>query len=178
MSISSGGNPMQGDPLAGTNIVYDAEAGTVKVSNRMEITKDGKVTTPESKAEAQYNVNFKSGADLAAEKLTQSDVVVPEVKDSKAFSEEGIFRITSDDGMTEVVIHDRGRISQGAIEVQTTNPDTGEITKLVADENTVSISKRDADGGVMSSGPIEMTGNAFSENDFRYQPTAAPGMGN
>lgn len=174
ISVFGAGNPYQGDPLMKTGIEFDPQTGTVYTSSDFEITPEGEVKNFET--EASYELNLREGSQNP--NLTDSDVSVP-VVDAGTFAEEGITTLYSDDGLLEVTIYDRGRMSQGAVDIQYTNPETGMITKMSADENTFTVSTMDADGQVLSSGPVEME-NTFSENDFRYQAPApdTPGLGN
>ena len=175
IGIFSIGNPMTGDPFVGSGILYNPNTGEITHENSFEITPEGQTTVKETSATYGVDLN----GDNRNPDLTGSDIKVPNVEGDPFAQEEGIFHMTSDDGMLEVTIYDRGRISQGAFEVQYTNPETGVMTKIAADENTVTVAEMDADGGVKQSGAIEL--NSFTENDFRQQPAPAlsiPGLGN
>ncbi len=169
IAIYAYGNPYDGDPMVQTTTEFSPQEGKIFHSSKFEITPEGEINQNEK--EASYDVSLTEGAENPD--VTASDVDVPHVNSST--EEVGISTITSEDGLLQVTVHDRGRISQGAIEVQYTDPENGEITMLSADENTVTISKLDTDGGVTSSGPVEMT-ESFSDNDFRHQPALDMGM--
>jgi len=169
--INSGGNPYTGDPIVGDNIEYSPADNSIYHTNGM-VVEAGREAVIREGHESRYDVDLSPNNTNPA--LTASDTSVPNTTNTS--SEVGISTITSENGLLEVTVYDRGRISQGAVTVQYTDPDNGNVTILSADENTATVSQINADGTVLKSGAIEM-GSSYMPNDFRHVPAPLPGPG-
>lgn len=165
--ITSSGQLKDGDPLVGGEIIYDPESGVLHHSNVREIRSLDEQANIETSA--NYPVSMAAGNPTLA--LTESEIVVSDHAGPGEGHETGVFTVASESGFLTAQIFDRGAVSQGAVRINATDPETGMQTLIVADENTVMVATMDTEGQVLTSGDIELD-QSFTQDDFRYQAPA------
>lgn len=174
--IEGYGSAQHGDPLPGMEVSYDPDRQTLRVQNKVAITRNGNISEHEGlfgrPAARSFPVTFSDPAcPLAADALLRYDGDMPAIRPatSCAAAETGHFmELRGGRGTLEVEIRDPGVTMHSSICVRYICPVTGHGLRLVMDENTALIHRQCA-ADSMEQAIVEFTGDVFPHYDVRHQ---------